>query len=198
MAPKPTLILASQSPARRALLTAAGFQFQVEPSDFDEDSITLADPPKLVEVLAIAKAETIARRHSEPVLVIGCDSVFVFEGDIFGKPRDAAEAMERLQRMQGRYGDLYTGHVVLDTQQQRQVSHVEVTRVYLDSMTSSEIRQYVATGEPICCSGSFSLNGLGSPYVSRLEGCYSNVIGLSLPALRHLLTELGFTLSDFR
>ncbi len=132
------------------------------------------------------------------MLIIGCDSVFVFENAIFGKPRDAAEAMERLQRMQGRYGDLYTGHVVIDTQQHRQASHVEVTRVYLDAMSSSEIRQYVATGEPIACAGSFSLDGLGGPYVRKLEGCHSNVIGLSLPTLRHLLAELGFSLSDFR
>ncbi|MEM9512631.1 MAG: Maf family protein, partial [Cyanobacteria bacterium P01_E01_bin.48] len=111
--PVPSLILASQSPARRKLLEAAGLTFAVEPSAFDEDSIRCTDPQRLVETLALKKAEVVAIKHPEPVVVLGADSLFVMDGEIYGKPRDAADSRERLQKMQGNMGILYTGHAAI-------------------------------------------------------------------------------------
>ncbi|WP_017327527.1 nucleoside triphosphate pyrophosphatase [Synechococcus sp. PCC 7336] len=193
----PSLILASQSPARCKLLNAAGLSFAVEPSDFDEDRVRHDDPKQLVEILAVKKAETVAARHAEAVVVLGADSLFVLNGEVYGKPEDAAESLQRLQKMQGNMGYLYTGHAAIDTGQQRQLSCVGVTEVYFAPMSETDIRRYIATGEPLACAGSFALDGLGGLFIDRIEGCHSNVIGISLPLVRQLLAELGYAVSDF-
>ncbi|MEM9537650.1 MAG: nucleoside triphosphate pyrophosphatase [Cyanobacteria bacterium P01_E01_bin.45] len=194
--PVPSLILASQSPARRKLLEAAGLTFAVEPSAFDEDSIRCTDPQQLVETLALKKAEVVAAKHPEPVVVLGADSLFVMDGEIYGKPRDAADSLERLQKMQGNMGILYTGHAAIDTQQQRQVSCVGITKVYFAPMSLADIRRYIATGEPLACAGSFALDGYGGLFIERIDGCHSNVIGISLPLVRDMLGQLGYSVSE--
>ncbi|MGK7912022.1 MAG: nucleoside triphosphate pyrophosphatase [Synechococcus sp.] len=192
----PSLILASQSPARRKLLDAAGLRFLVEPSSFDEDSIRCSDPQQLVETLALKKAEVVAAKHPEPVVVLGADSLFVMDGEIYGKPRDAADSLERLQKMQGNMGILYTGHAAIDTKQERQVSCVGITKVYFAPMSLADIRRYIATGEPLACAGSFALDGFGGLFIERIDGCHSNVIGISLPLVRDMLGQLGYSVSE--
>jgi septum formation protein len=193
----PSLILASQSSARRQLLAAAGFTFTVEPSDFDEDKVQHCNPQSLVELLAVKKAETVAARHAEPALVLGADSLFALEGEIYSKPRDAAESLQRLQKMQGNTGYLYTGHAAIDTASKRTVSSVGITKVWFAPMSDTDIRRYIATGEPLACAGSFALDGYGGLFIERIEGCHSNVIGISLPLVRQLLAELGYAVTDF-
>lgn len=192
----PSLILASQSPARQKLLEAAGLRFAVEPSAFDEDSIRCDRPQQLVETLALKKAEVVAAKHPEPVVVLGADSLFVMDGEIYGKPRDAADSLERLQKMQGSMGILYTGHAAIDTQQQRQISCVGITKVYFAPMSLADIRRYIATGEPLACAGSFALDGFGGLFIERIDGCHSNVIGISLPLVRDMLGQLGYSVSE--
>ncbi len=193
----PQVILASQSPARKQLLIAAGLPFQVEPSYFDESSIQIFDPATLVTTLAFKKAETVALQQSKPALVIGADSVLYLEGQIYGKPQDAKEAWERWQRLRGNIGELYTGHALIDTAKGNHVSHYGLTRIFFAKPSDAEIHAYIATGEPLACAGCFAIDGYGSVFVERIEGCHGNVIGLSLPLLRHLFNELGYTLTDF-
>ncbi len=192
----PTLILASKSPARRKLLEAAGLTFSVEPSSFDESSVVCHEPKQLVETLAIKKAEVVAANHPEPVIVLGADSLFVLDGEIYGKPDNAEESLLRLQKMQGSTGVLYTGHAAIDTQQGRTISCVGKTKVYFAQMSLAEIRRYIATGEPLACAGSFALDGFGGLFIERIEGCHSNVIGISLPLVRHMLADLGYSVSE--
>ena len=192
----PSLILASKSPARRKLLEAAGLTFAVEPSAFDEDSIVCNEPEQLVETLARKKAEVVAANHPEPAVVLGADSLFVLDGEIYGKPDNAAESLLRLQKMQGNVGVLYTGHAAIDTLQQRKVSCVGATKVYFAQMTLVEVRRYIATGEPLACAGSFALDGFGGLFIERIEGCHSNVIGISLPLVRRMLGDLGYSVSE--
>jgi septum formation protein len=195
--PLPQLILASQSPARRQLLTAAGLPFTVEPSYVDESLIQDPDPVVLVKTLAQKKAETIAERHPEPTIVIGADSVLYLQGEIHGKPRDPEEALARLRQMRGSIGDLYTGHALVDTFQEKTLVHYRQTRVFFAKPTDAELKAYVATGEPLACAGCFAIDGYGSLFVERIEGCHGNVIGLSLPLLRLMLAELGYSVTDF-
>ena len=190
------LILASKSPARKKLLQAAGLAFTVEPSAFDEDSIVCQQPDRLVETLALKKAEIVAANHPEPAVVLGADSLFAIDGEIYGKPHDAAESLQRLQKMQGKMGVLYTGHAAIDTAQQQQVSCVGATKVYFARMSLTEIRRYIATGEPLACAGSFALDGFGGLFIDRIEGCHSNVIGISLPLVRRMLADLGYSVSE--
>jgi septum formation protein len=192
----PPIVLASQSPARRQLLKAAGIPHRVQPSYFDESQIQSSNPVELVQKLASVKAEVVAAQQREPVLVVGADSVLYLDGEILGKPANALEAERRLRQMRGEVGELYTGHALIDTKQNRRLTHYAVTRVFFAKPSDEEIRAYVATGEPLNCAGCFAIDGRGSLFVERIEGCPGNVIGLSLPLLRRMIQELGYSLTD--
>ncbi|MFM1900787.1 MAG: hypothetical protein RLZZ216_1363 [Cyanobacteriota bacterium] len=192
------LLLASASPARRRLLEQAAIPHRVQVSGVDEDAIHHADPAQLVQSLAKAKAEAVQSQleasgeADDPIsAVLGCDSVLSVDGEVFGKPADADEAMARWKRMRGHWGELHTGHCLLPGpaaaagSQQRCVC--VTTRVLFSPLTDAEIAAYVDTGEPLQCAGGFALEGRGGSCVERLDGCYSNVIGLSLPLLRRWL-----------
>ncbi|MBW4498014.1 MAG: septum formation inhibitor Maf [Scytonema hyalinum WJT4-NPBG1] len=192
----PPFVLASASVARRRLLQTAGIQPFVCPSDFDESQVQINEPAQLVKTLAQRKAETVAPQFQSS-LIMGCDSVLAINGEIHGKPADAEQARQRWQKMQGRFGDLYTGHALIDNTQKKTIVKEQVTRVYFAQLSDRTIDAYVATGEPLKCAGAFALEGRGSLFVEKIEGCYSNVIGLSLPLLRQMLAELGYNVTDF-
>lgn len=193
----PPLILASQSPARRQLLTKAGIPFGVEPSGFDEDQVQLQDPVDLVKILAFEKAKIVAQRHPEPALILGADSVLYLHGEIYGKPDNPQEAEKRWYQMRGEVGELYTGHALMDTAQGRHLTHYGLTRIFFAKPSDAEIQAYVATREPLACAGCFAIDGLGSIFVERIEGCHGNVIGLSLPLLRRMIAELGYDITAY-
>lgn len=185
------LLLASASPARRRLLEQAGIPHRTRVSGVDEDRIHHADPAQLVQLLAQAKAQAVLASldptsDADVTAVLGCDSVLVFEGEVFGKPEDAAMACARWSRMAGRRGDLLTGHCLLKPSGDGPLACVR-TGVVFAPLTTDEIDAYVATGEPLNCAGGFALEGRGGLCIDALEGCYSNVIGLSLPWLRRML-----------
>jgi septum formation protein len=192
----PTFVLASASPARHRLLQTAGIKPIIRVSDFDESQIQLRDPEQLVQILAQSKAKTVIPQF-ESALIMGCDSVLLVNGEIHGKPANREEAIARWQIMQGKFGDLYTGHALIDMSQKRTLVKCAVTRVYFAPMSDQAIVAYVATGEPLKCAGAFALEGFGSVFVEKIEGCHSNVIGLSLPLLRQMLAELGYQVTDF-
>ncbi|MFZ9148948.1 Maf family protein [Vulcanococcus sp.] len=182
------LLLASASPARRRLLEQAAIPHRVQVSGVDEDAISHPEPAQLVQLLARAKAQAVrdAFRDASISAVLGCDSVLAFEGEVFGKPADAAEAIERWRRMRGAWGALHTGHCLISAAGEERLAAV-TTRVLFANLSDAEIESYVATGEPLQCAGGFALEGRGGCLVERLDGCFSNVIGLSLPWLRQWL-----------
>ena len=192
----PSFVLASASPARRRLLQIAGIDPIVCPSDFDESRVQISNPAELVQILALGKAEVVAQQFTN-ALILGCDSVLVLEGEIHGKPATVAEAIGRWQQMRGQIGDLYTGHVLIDQTQDKILVRYQMTRVYFAWVSDAQISAYVATGEPLKCAGSFALEGQGGLFVEKLEGCHSNVIGLSLPLLRQMFWDLGYDVTDF-
>lgn len=189
----PALILASASPARRRILQMVGIEPIVRVSNFDEDAITLPDPQQLVEALALAKAKTIANQLTyDHCVVLGCDSVLWVNGKIQGKPPNGAAAIERWQGMRGGSGTIYTGHAMIDPQKKQTLVRCGITTVYFGQISDQQIAAYVATGEPMNCAGAFALEGIGGLLVDRIEGCHTNVIGLSLPILRSMFTDLGY------
>jgi septum formation protein len=190
------LLLASASPARRRLLEQAGVPHRVQVSGVDEEGIQEPDPLRLVQRLALAKAQAVASTLTSeaewpPLGVLGCDSLLVVQQELWGKPRDAAEAVARWRRMAGGWGDLHTGHALVRRPtppgSTASLLAVVTTRVHFATLSAADIESYVATGEPLACAGGFALEGRGGLLVERLEGCYSNVIGLSLPLLRRWL-----------
>jgi len=193
----PTLVLASASPARKRLLTDAGITPIIRVSDVDERVIEAAmpaaTPAELCLELARAKAHAVAAEFADDadVIVIGCDSVLDVDGVAFGKPEDAVVAKARWKQMSGRAGVLRTGHWVIRGGEE--LGEVASTTVVHGVLTDAEIDAYIATGEPLQVAGGFTLDGLGAPFVERIDGDPSNVIGLSLPLLRSLLARLGVT-----
>jgi septum formation protein len=197
----PRLVLASASPARRHLLTAAGIDADVIISGVDESAVDIADPGKLCLVLARLKAQAVADQLREragsttATLVLGCDSVLAFDGEVLGKPADADEAIRRWHRMRGRDGVLFTGHCLVDLNTGRLVEDVAATTVHFAGVTDEEVAAYVATGEPLRVAGAFTIDGIGGPFVERIDGDPGTVIGLSLPLLRHLLRRLDLPIT---
>ncbi|MFC7491537.1 MULTISPECIES: Maf family protein [unclassified Knoellia] len=207
-APTIALVLASASPARLATLRAAGVEPLVQVSRVDEHATLAAaeavhgslPPADVALLLARAKAEDVVHARTdadEPgSLVLGCDSVLELDGEVHGKPADAAEATSRWQQMRGRSGVLHTGHWLVDDRDtddggtQGVVGVTASTTVHFADLDDAEIEAYVATGEPLHVAGAFTLDGLGAPYVRAIEGDPSNVVGVSLPVLRELLAEL--------
>ncbi|HAG84850.1 MAG TPA: septum formation inhibitor Maf, partial [Cyanobacteria bacterium UBA12227] len=189
----PKLVLASASPARKRLLQNAGIEPVVRHSDFDESQIQLTDPLTLVETLALHKAQTVATQFNTTnnALILGCDSVLSINGEIHGKPANLEEAIARWQQMRGNQGILYTGHALIDLSQNKTLVKCGITKVYFTQLSDQAIAAYIATGEPLNCAGCFALEGKGGLFVEKLEGCHSNVIGLSLPLLHQMLQELG-------
>ena len=207
------LLLASASPARRATLRAAGIEPVVAVSDVDEHDV-LADaaatagplsPADAVLVLARAKAQDVAVKlaqhpHARDLVVLGCDSMLEFDGEVLGKPGDATDAVARWRAMRGRSGVLHTGHWLIDARPGdgtgAALGETASTTVWFADASDEEIDAYVATEEPLRVAGAFTVDGLGGPFVERIDGDYHTVVGLSLPLLRRLLAALGVPITS--
>ncbi|WP_142061905.1 nucleoside triphosphate pyrophosphatase [Pseudarthrobacter sp. B4EP4b] len=207
------LILASQSPARTKLLTEAGIRHTVLVSDVDEDAVQarygVTDPHDTALLLARAKAEAVAALpEADGALVLGCDSVFEFDGEAHGKPYTAAVARERMLRMSGNTGVLHTGHWLVDCRDTEPddggaspgtgatlgtVASAEVSFLEMDAM---EIDAYIATGEPLHCAGSFTIDGLGGAFIRKVDGDPHTVVGLSVSTLRALLASAQVRITE--
>jgi septum formation protein len=204
--PHVQLVLASASPARRSTLRAAGIEPVVVVSEVDED-LTVAEatdrygplePADIALLLARAKAEDVAARGDAGVVVLGCDSVLELDGEVHGKPGDAAEAVARWRRMRGRSGVLHTGHWLIDERGSGgpTLGATASTTVHFAKLSDEEIEAYVATGEPLTVAGAFTIDGIGGAFVTSVEGDHHNVVGLSLPLLRDLLADAGIEWFD--
>jgi septum formation protein len=196
------LVLASASPARLRTLQRAGLVPEVEISGVDEAAITADTVQDRVAALARAKAEAVATRRaageSVEQVIIGCDSMLELDGSALGKPVDAADAQHRWRLMRGRSGVLHTGHHLVRLPGGATRTATASTTVYFADLDDAEIESYVATGEPLVVAGAFTIDGLGGPYVTRIEGDHHNVVGISLPLLRLLLADLGVRWTDLR
>jgi septum formation protein len=192
------LVLASASPARLQLMRQAGLAPEVVVSGIDESAITSPRVAELVALLSAAKAQAVARNERD-ALVVAADSLLEFRGEALGKPADVEDARSRWQRMAGRSGTLHTGQAVLDvrggTVTARDVG-VTSTVVHFASPSRAEIEAYLATGEPLAVAGAFTLDGLGAPFVRRVEGDPAAVVGLSLALLRTQFLALGLSITD--
>ncbi len=207
------LILASQSPARTKLLSNAGIAHTVLVSDVDEDAVQarygVTDPHDTALLLARAKAEAVASLpEAEGALVIGCDSVFEFDGEAHGKPYTPEVAKERMLRMSGSMGILHTGHWLVDCRDTDEadddggtgsgatLGSVASAEVHFMEMSEAEIDRYIATEEPLLCAGSFTIDGYGGAFIRKVDGDPHTVVGLSISTLRGLLTQAGVNVTQ--
>ena len=163
-------------------------------SGVDEEAVQASDAGALAGVLAGMKARAVAAQQQPGPLVLGCDSVLGFGGEILGKPDTPAEATRRWKAMRGGSGVLHTGHCLIDTATGRIAERTVATTVHFAEPDDEEIAAYVASGEPLQVAGSFTIDGLGGAFITGIEGDHTNVIGLSVPMLRLLLEEVGVPL----
>lgn len=190
---KKRLILASGSPRRRELLRNAGFTFEVIPPEVAEDNPDNEAPAMLVERLALDKAEAVAGRfhRQDNVVVLGADTVVVVDSTLLGKPASPAEARQMLQRLSGRTHEVITGVALVEPETARRTVAHETTRVFFRPLEPQEMEDYVATGEPLDKAGAYAIQGGASRFVTRVEGCYFNVMGLPVALVDRLLRECG-------
>lgn len=191
----PRIVLASASASRRRLLESAGLKPTILVSHIDEetDFFNAMKPADMVIALAITKAHTIREQIDFPAIIIGCDSTFEFDSQSLGKPATPEIAFERASRVRGNSGLLHTGHCIIDTTKDKEISSIVTTKVTFDNMTDAEIADYVATGEPLHVAGGFTLDGFSSPFIPSIEGDYTNVVGISMPFVRKAFEQLGYS-----
>tara|TARA_B100000965_G_scaffold40327_1_gene29655 strand:+ start:1383 stop:2018 length:636 start_codon:yes stop_codon:yes gene_type:complete len=203
-------LLASASKARQRLLDQIDLRYKVIVSDFDETQVKESDPLIKVKLLAKGKAVSALKKlnkvnqGSNPFqALLGCDSLFEFDGEIFGKPINQEQLISRLQRMSGKSGFLHTGHYLISIDNFKSdiesvsLNHfcegVVSTEIEFMSLSHKEIIKYASTPEPYECAGGFAIEGKGGLFIRKIDGCFANVIGLSLPWLKTNLEKLGLS-----
>jgi len=195
-----SLVLASASPARLALLRAAGLAPHVMASGIEEEGVEGLTAEDAARTLAERKADAVAARlaaTTDPAtLVVGCDSMLSIDGEVRGKPASADQARDWWRTQRGRSGTLVTGHAVVDTATGRRACAVARTVVRFGAPSDDELDAYIATGEPLAVAGACTIDGYGAPFVDGIDGDHGTVLGLSMPLLRRLLGELGVAITD--
>ena len=187
------LILASASPRRRELLAQAGLNFTAEAAELNEERLPDEAAASYVQRLAVEKAQAIWARHREldtpddPLIVLGADTAVVSEGNVLGKPSNAADARRMLHLLSGRTHAVLTGLAAVSPK--GTVSDVEITQVTFNVLSEREIADYIATGEPLDKAGAYAIQGYAARWIPRIEGCYFNVVGLPIARTIALLAE---------
>ena len=194
--PPPVLVLASASPRRHDLLARLGVPFTVRPSGAAEEPPPGLSPADAILAIARAKARAVAAGlPAGSAFVLGADTEVVLDGRLLGKPADAADATATLRRLRGRTHEVITAVVLVEAGPGREAAEVVTSRVTMAAYDDAAIAAYVASGEPFDKAGSYAVQGLGARLVARVEGCFTNVVGLPVETTRRLLTAWGFLIN---
>ncbi len=184
------IILASSSPRRKDLLLQIGLKFEVDPSNYEEDMTLKMEPRKLAEYLSLGKAEDVAKRHKNAIIV-SADTITAVGGEVFGKPKTAERAKYMLQKLSGKLHSIITGFTVIDTESGKQISRSVETKVYFRSISEEEMDAYIATREPLDQGGGYAIQGIAALFVEKIEGDYFNIVGLPIGAVVEELKNFG-------
>ncbi len=180
------IILASSSPRRKQLLEMVGLDFEVVPSSFEENITKDMDPYELVEYLSFQKAQDVATKYTDAV-VIAADTVVVLDDIVIGKPKDKRHAVSILRALSNKSHRVITGYTIIVSPIYQRITNTITSTVYFRKLNQKEIQDYVATGEPMDKAGAYGIQGLGSIFIEKIEGDYCNVVGLPV---YHLLEDL--------
>ncbi len=184
------IILASTSPRRKELFGRLRLPFTVEASDYEEDMSLPMAPVKLAKTLSRGKAMAVAKKHKNGI-VIGADTFVVLGNHLLGKPKNKAEAKKMLKKLSGKRVDILTGLTIIDIAANKRMSITDITKVYIENLSGSEIDNYIASGEPMDKAGAFAIQGLGSVIIKKIEGDFMGAMGLPLFILAKKLKKLG-------
>lgn len=184
------IILASTSPRRKELFGKLGLPFTVEASDYEEDMALNMPPLKLAVTLAYGKALAVAKKYQTGI-IIGADTFVVLGNQLLGKPKSKLEARKMLERLSGQRVDIITGLAIIDAASRKKVSTTDITKVYIKKLSKLEIKNYIASGEPLDKAGAFAIQGLGAVIIKKIEGDFMGAMGLPLFILAKELKKLG-------
>jgi septum formation protein len=187
------LILASSSPRRAEVLRDSGITFEAIAANLDETRLGGEPAEKMVRRLAEAKVRAAAAKVAGSAIIIGADTVVVLGEEVLGKPASAEDARAMLERLSGKTHAVMTGLAVFRLPDRTMRIEPESTRVTIAPLTAQEIVEYVASGEPLDKAGAYAIQGCGGRFVTRVDGCYFNVVGLPLARLYRILKELGWS-----
>lgn len=179
------LILASQSPRRKKLLGQLGISFSIIPSDFDENSVSFSgNPAEHVKMLALMKAKNVCSKIDYEAIVIGSDTIVVIDNLVLNKPADKEDAFRMLRLLSGRTHTVFTGITIINSKSSCQISEAKSTEVTFRDLSDDEISAYIETGSPLDKAGSYGIqDDFGAVFVSNVNGCYYNIVGLPLEML---------------
>lgn len=183
------IILASTSPRRKQLLKQIGLKFKVVSSDYEEDMNIKMKPKKLAMHLSLGKAENVAKKYKNDI-IIAADTFIILEDKLLGKPYTKKQAIKTLKMISGKILKVITGFTVIDSKNGKKMSRAVETKIYIKKMTNKEINEYVATGEPLDKAGAFGIQERGAVFIKKIEGDYSNVVGLPLYELTRVLKKM--------
>jgi len=181
------LILASGSPRRKELLTTMGLDYTVDVSQVNESA--QGKPEDMVIELSGRKARAVAERY-DSALVLAADTLVYGNGHVLGKPESEEDAFAMLRMLSGQWHEVYTGMTLINTESGKCIQRAECTRVHFAALNDEEIKAYVSTGEPLDKAGAYGIQGRAGMFIDRIEGSYSNVVGLPTAALRLMLKEM--------
>jgi septum formation protein len=193
---KQKIILASTSPRRHGLAQEMGLEFDIVPSDYEEDMTMKLSPEKLAMTLAYGKAADVAKKFTEGV-VIGIDTFIVFRNQKLGKPKSEDQAFKMLKSFSGKKLKVISGLVLIDCKTKKEIKDYEISEVKLKKMSDEEIKTYIKTGEPMDKAGAFAIQGLGSIFIEGIKGSYTNIVGFPVNLLYKNLKKLGVNIFEY-
>lgn len=188
------IILASASPRRKELLTTMGLEFEVIPSTAEENTENEKFSTKLIENIALAKARDVADKTTFPAIIIGADTVVVIGDEILGKPKDDNDAFRMLKMLSGNNHRVISSIAVIDTETKKILKDSVTSEVTFKELSDEEIKAYIKTEEPCDKAGAYAIQGIAGMFVKSINGCYSNIVGISVFKLAEMLKEIGVKL----
>jgi septum formation protein len=193
---KKKIILATTSPRRHGLAQIMGLDFEIAPSDYEEDMSKKMKPRDMTIAFAYGKASDVAKRFKEGI-VIGVDTIVVFKGKNLGKPKSDDDAFKMLKSFSGKKQQVYSGVCLIDCKTGKTIKDYEVTEVYFNKMNDNEIKRYIATGEHRDKAGAYGIQGLSAIFIKKINGCYFNVMGFPIYNIYRNLGKLGVNIFEY-
>ena len=181
---KQKIILATNSPRRHELASVMGLDFEVVPSSYEEQIDTALPPKEMVMEFAYGKAADVAKKFKAGI-VIGIDTIVVFNNTKLGKPKDKKHAFEMLKSFSNKEQEVYSGIAIINCSTGKVIKDFEITKVWFGRMKDDEIKRYVATGEPLDKAGAYGIQDLSAIFIRKIEGCYFNIVGFPIYTKRH-------------
>jgi septum formation protein len=193
---KQKIILASTSPRRQNLARQMGLDFEIAPSNYEEDMTMKLSAKNLAMTLAYGKAQDVAKKRKDGI-VLGIDTFISFKGKKLGKPHTKEKAFELLKKFSGKKLQVFSGIALIDCKTKKEIKDFEVSEVEFRKISDEEIKLYIATGEPLDKAGAFAIQGLGSIFVKKVNGCYANIVGFPIANIYKNLAKLGVSVFEY-